>query len=686
MKQPFFNLYSHDFSRVAVAVPSVALSVPEQNVQRTIALMHQAIRNHASLVVFPELGLTGYSCDDLFQQEALLSSAVEALLEIIRATAGHDLLAIVGLPLRQDGHLFNCAAVLQNGRILGVVPKTYLPNYREFHEARQFSPAATALRETIDLPGQTGIPFGHHLIFRAKNQPLFSLAVEICEDLWVPVPPSSYAALAGATVIVNPSASNATLGKANYRRQLVSNQSARCLSAYLYSAAGMGESTTDLAWDGHGLIADYGEIKSESERFSNQDQLVFADIDLLRLTQERMRQNTFAHAVQLHADVLRHHRTVDCILSRCSDEHLPLVPPPARYPFVPSTGLERNARCEEVFQIQIQGLSQRLRSSGLHTLVIGVSGGLDSTHALLVASAALDALGLPRDHLLAYTLPGFATSDASLALSRSLMSTLGLKTREIDIRPACLQMLKDIGHPYASGEPVFDVTFENVQAGQRASHLFRLANQHHALVVGTSDLSELALGWCTYGVGDHMAHYHVNSGVPKTLVQYLVHWVADAERFGPDTSEILRQVLRADISPELVPATAGSGQTQRTEDTVGPYALQDFNLYHLLRFGFSPDRVAFMAWCAWHDPQLGHWPQVSEQDKKRYGIVDIRHWLEVFVKRFFQNSQFKRSCIANGPKVGSGGSLSPRGDWRAPSDSSAHVWLEAVRRIPMQNP
>ena len=683
-KQQFFNLYHHDFVRVAVATPEVQVAQPSVNATRTIALMKAAAKESACLVVFPELGLTGYSCDDLFHQEALLSAAQEALGAVVHASGSIPVTAVVGVPLRHQSHLYNCAAVISGGVILGIVPKTYLPNYREYYEVRHFASSDTLLDTELHLPGLGTIPFGTHLLFEARNQPLFVMALEVCEDLWVPIPPSSLAALAGATVIANPSASNASVGKADYRRQLVANQSARCLSAYVYSAAGLGESTTDLAWDGHGMIADYGDIKAESVRYAATEQLIVADIDLARLQQERMRQNTFADSARHYQPVLLDVTRIAFDLPIPSRALLPLKTPPARFPYVPSNSALRDERCKEVFNIQVQGLVSRLKFTGLKKLVIGVSAGLDSTHALLVAVNALDALALPRKNLLAYTLPGLATSSKTLTLAHALMKALKVSAGEIDIRPSCMQMLKDIGHPFHKGQPVYDITFENIQAGERTSHLFRLANLHGALVVGTSDLSELALGWSTYGVGDHMAHYHVNASVPKTLIQYLIRWLMEHPITPKAVSTILDAVLKSDITPELIPVRGKI--TQKTQDTVGPYALQDFTLYQVLRFGFAPPRVAFLAWCAWRDVNLGDWPHIPLGERVAYSMADIHKWLAVFLKRFFEDSQFKRSCIANAPKVGSGGSLSPRGDWRAPSDAVADVWLATLEGIPSKAP
>lgn len=679
----FFNLYTHHYVRVAVAIPTIAVADPYANGQCLAQLMVKAAGSHGALVVFPELALSAYSCEDLFHQEALLEQTQAALLKLVEQTQSLPILAAVGVPLRYQGALYNCMVLIGGGRIHGIVPKTYLPNYREYYEARHFVSADALACSEMDLPGHPSIPFSAKLIFQAQNQPRFRLAMEICEDLWVPIPPSSFLALAGATVIANASASNASMAKEVYRRQLVSNQSARTLTAYLYSASGAGESTTDLVWDGQGMIADYGEIKAEAERFASEDQLILADLDLLRLEQERMRQNTFWQSVERYQSEIASVRRVEITLPLHQDLNvLPLLSPPPRYPYVPSGSQLRHQRCDDVLAMQVQGLATRLKFSGLNKLVIGVSGGLDSTLALLVAVKVLDRLKLPRTHLLAYTLPGFGTSSATLEQAQGLMQALGVSAHELDIRPSSEQMLRDIGHPHREDSPAYDITYENVQAGERTSHLFRLANLHGALVVGTSDLSELALGWSTYGVGDHMAHYHVNASVPKTLVQYLIDSFREQEPRDSALARVLANILAAEISPELIPGAS----VQRTEDTVGPYPLQDFALYQILRFGFAPPRVAFMSWCAWHDPSMGQWPETQSSNGMVYGIADIRKWLEVFIKRFFQNSQFKRSCIANSPKIGSGGSLSPRGDWRAPSDGLAAPWLASLSTVPQSEP
>jgi NAD+ synthase (glutamine-hydrolysing) len=658
-RNDFFNLYRHGFVRLAVATPLVRVGDPQYNVDSTFELMREAAREKALLAVFPELGLSAYSCEDLHHQQALIDGAEEALATVIARTRNLPIAALVGLPVAVDGLLYNCAALIARGRLVGVVPKTYLPNYREFYELRQFTPGDTAQRTEIELAGERA-PFGSALLFRLAELPDFVLHVEICEDLWVPAPPSSFAALAGATVIANLSASNVVIGKEGYRRQLAGNQSARCLAAYLYSAAGLGESTTDLAWDGHAMIFENGTLVAESRRFADVAQLATADVDLDRLLADRMRQNTFGQSALRYATEVRRFRTIEFSLP-IPGGRLPLERKIERFPYAPSDPTTRDARCEEVYRIQVQGLVTRMRATDTKKLVIGVSGGLDSTQALIVCARAMDELKLPRRNILAYTLPGFATTSRTRNQAWQLMRAIGATAEEIDIRPSCMQMLKDIGHSFAKGRKLYDITFENVQAGERTSHLFRLANKNEAMVVGTGDLSELALGWSTYGVGDQMSHYNVNASVPKTLIQYVIAWVAESKEFSADVQRALRRVLETDISPELIPGK------QRTEDIIGPYELQDFNLYYTLRFGYSPAKVAFLAWSAWNE---------------KYRLPEIRKWLGVFLKRFFQTSQFKRSALPNAPKVGSGGSLSPRGDWRAPSDGNAAVWLRDLGKIP----
>jgi NAD+ synthase (glutamine-hydrolysing) len=682
-KDPFFNLYAHGFMRVAVGIPTVRVADPEYNARETIALMKQAAERKALLVVFPELGLSAYSCEDLFQQQAMLDGCTEQLASVLRASQGIPVLAIVGVPLVVDGLLFNCAAVLSGGHVLGVIPKTYLPNYREFYEMRQFVSADCARSQTIQLLHQQDVPFGNQLLFQLEGQPLCTFHVEICEDLWVPIPLSSYAALAGATVLINLSASNSTIGKAEYRRQLVASQSARCLAAYLYTSAGFGESTTDLAWDGHGMIYENGTAVAKSSRYSYTSQLLTGDLDLDRLAQDRRRQTSFGDSVRRHRSDLAAFRTVRVPVELPCHERLLLDRTYTRFPYVPSDPVQRDARCQEVYEIQVQGLVKRLQSAGISKVVIGVSGGLDSTQALIVCTKAMDVLGVPRTNILGYTLPGFATSTRTLDQAWRLMRAIGCTAQEIDIQPSAGQMLKNIGHPHTAAQPVHDVTFENVQAGARTSLLFRLANQQGALVVGTSDLSELALGWCTYGVGDHMAHYDVNASVPKTLVQHLIRWMAATNQLGGDASPVLTDILETKISPELVPGENHAGQPiQRSEDVVGPFELQDFFLYYVLRFGYGPPKAAFLAYNVWHERKQGEGHGIPDPARREYGIGEIKKWLRVFLDRFFHQSQFKRSAMPNAPKVGSGGSLSPRSDYRAPSDGEATVWLSQLDRIP----
>ncbi len=670
------SVYANGFARVAGAVPVLSLADPAANAERTISMMRRAADEGACLVVFPEMGLCGYSADDLFHQDALLDGCRTALAEITAASRGLTPLVVVGLPLLVGDGLFNCAAVIRDGSVLGVVPKSYLPNYREFYEQRFFSAARDAVPDTVTIDGET-VPFGNDLVFEADDLPGFALHVEICEDGWVAIPPSTWAALGGATVLANLSGSPVTIGKEAYRKSLCTSHSARTISAHVYVAAGYGESTTDLAWDGDALITENGSLLARSEQFATDDQMISADIDLDRLRQERMRMISLRDQAGDHAERLKSLRRIRFAFGdlRVDDDVLRRVVP--RFPFVPADSADLDERCAEVRHIQVQGLAQRLRSTGIEKIVIGVSGGLDSTLALLVAVDTFDRLGLPRANILAYTMPGFATGGATLRRAHVLMDSLRVSGKEIDIRPSCEQMLADLDHPYARGEKVYDVTFENVQAGERTSHLFRLANHHGALVLGTGDLSELALGWCTYGVGDQMSHYNVNGSVPKTLIQHLIRWMIRNSHHSQETTDVLAEILDDVISPELVPA-GEDGKIQSTEDTVGPYELHDFFLYHVTRFGYRPSKVAYLARQAWGDRSRGPWSELLAEDKRNeYDAETIEHWLGVFLRRFM-NNQFKRTAMPNGPKIGSGGSLSPRGDWRAPSDASARVWLDEL--------
>ncbi len=680
MSERFNSIYSHGMLRAAVCVPSLRVAEPGYNQENTLELARQASAANVGVALFPELGISAYSNEDLFQQDALLEAVKTALAKLVKASETLTPVLIVGVPLRFSGRLFNCAIILYRGRILGIAPKSYLPNYREFYEKRQFTSARHAVSREVTFLEQR-VPFGNDLIFEANNFEGFNLHVEICEDVWSPIPPSSYAALAGATVLANLSASNITIGKAEYRRNLCASQSAKCLAAYLYSAAGPGESTTDLAWDGHALIYENGELLAEAERFADRGQMITADLDLDRLLQDRMRMTSFNDCASDAGERVRSIRHISFEFVPPKGE-IPLQRNIARFPYVPSDPAARDARCFEAYNIQVHGLLKRLSSTGVKHIVIGVSGGLDSTQALIVAAKTMDRLRLPRKNILAYTMPGFATSDFTLNNARKLMQALGVTAGEIDIKPACLQMFRDIGHPFARGEQVYDVTFENVQAGERTSHLFRLANLQKAIVLGTGDLSELALGWMTYGVGDHMSHYNVNVSVPKTLIQHLIRWVVLSGQLDLASSATLQSILDTEISPELVPHPDGdsSRPAQKTAEQLGPYELQDFNLYFITRYGFRPSKVAFLAFHAWGDANRGAWPDLLPVEKRfAYDLATIKKWLEIFLTRFFKLSQFKRSAIPNGPKVGSGGSLSPRGDWRAPSDAGAEVWLEDLQ-------
>jgi NAD+ synthase (glutamine-hydrolysing) len=677
----FFNQYTHGLVRIAACIPEIKVSDPHFNADKTIELARSAFENKAVMAVFPEMGLSAYSNEDLFFQDALQQSVLDALKQVLEATSAMDMVAVVGAPLKVVDALFNCAIVMHLGKVLGIAVKSFLPNYREFYELRQFRPACDLMVHEVDLLGGKDIPIGSDLIFEAEGIPGFRLFAEICEDLWTPIPPSSHACVSGATVIANLSASNITMGKDEYRHDLASNQSARCIASYLYTAAGPGESTTDLAWDGHAIIYENGALIAESERFSWKPQVIFADIDLGRLIKDRMTMTSFTGKGYEPEYCSRPFRIIRFPMAAPSGKIIPCREIP-RFPYVPLNPAVREKRCYEIYNIQVQGLAKRMKAAGFENLVIGVSGGLDSTHALIVCARTMDMLGLPRKNIKAYTMPGFATSEKTYASAVALMSALGVDASEIDIRPSCLQMLKDIAHPFAEGKQVYDVTFENVQAGQRTSILFRLANLKHAMVVGTGDLSELALGWCTYGVGDHMSHYNVNASVPKTLIQYIIRWVASGEILGPEVSACLSGILGTDISPELVPGTNGDQPAQNTEAVIGPYELQDFNTFYISRYGYLPSKVAFLAWCAWNDAGKGRWPDIPPEKRHQYTLAEIKHWLEIFIHRFFKFSQYKRSCIPNAPKVGSGGSLSPRGDYRAPSDSEDTPWMEDLEKIP----
>jgi NAD+ synthase (glutamine-hydrolysing) len=676
---PFTSIYRHGFARVAVCIPHVHLGNPDHNASGILALAQRAHDTNATIGLFPELGVSGYTNDDLFHQDAFLEATLAAIERLADASRELSPVLVVGAPLKLEQKLFNCAIVVHRGRVVGVTPKTYLPNYREFYERRQFTPGTYAVSREIEMFG-AAVPFGPDVIYDIGALPNCTVHVEICEDLWVPVPPSSHAALAGATILLNLSASNITIGKSDYRRLLCASQSGRCLAAYAYAAAGSGESTTDLAWDGHGLIYENGRLLAETERFASTEQMILADVDLERLTQERVRMTSFNDAAREAAARSIEWRRITIPFEPPAGE-VPLERRVERFPYVPSDAAVRDERCREAYNIQVEGLTTRLGSTGITKAVIGVSGGLDSAHALIIAVRAMDRLGLPRSNVLAFSMPGFGTSERTRTNALELMRSLDVTAAEIDIRPSCLQMLKDLQHPYAEGKPVYDITFENVQAGERTSHLFRLANQHGGLVIGTGDLSELALGWCTYGVGDQMSHYSVNASVPKTLIRHLLRWIVMTGQFDASTGRVLQSILETTISPELIPQKEGSEVGQASERIIGPFALQDFFLYYISRFGHRPSRVAFLAEHAWSDRRRGAWPEgIPDADRVEFDRSEIKKWLAVFLRRFFGTSQFKRSALPNAPKVGSGGSLSPRSDWRAPSDGHADAWLQELDR------
>ncbi|MEO9325342.1 NAD(+) synthase [Nocardioides sp. C4-1] len=677
----FYSAYAHGFARVAACTLPVAIADPATNAARTVEQAQACHDEGVAVALFPELGLTGYAVDDLFLQDTLLDAVVAAVDEIVTASITLRPVIVVGAPLRHAGRVYNCALVVQGGRLLGVAPKAHLPTYREFYERRWFA-AGDDLGNGDDITvGQHVAPFGTDLLFQADDVPDLTFHVEICEDMWVPVPPSATAALHGAHLLLNLSGSPITIARAEDRRLLARSASARCQAAYVYAAAGQGESSTDLSWDGQTMIYECGDLLAEGDRFPEEARRTIADVDLDRIRQERMRVGTFDDNRRQHGDGLT---TIEFTLD----------PPPGdiglrrgvrRYPFVPDDPSRLAQDCYEAYNIQVSGLEQRLRSMSTDTwqpkVVIGVSGGLDSTHALIVAAKAMDRLGRPRTDVLAFTMPGFATGETTKGLATRLSESLGVTFQTLDITAAATQMLADLDHPFFDGEPVYDITFENVQAGLRTDYLFRLANHRGGLVLGTGDLSELALGWCTYGVGDQMSHYNVNGGVPKTLIQHLIRWTIETDQYDATTDAVLAEILDQEITPELIPAQADVAP-QRTEDSTGPYPLVDFALYHVLRRGYRPSKIAFLAWHAWHDVESGAWPEQLPADRRgEFDLPTIKHWLGVFVRRFFAN-QFKRSALPNGPKVTPGGTMSPRGDWRMPSDASPTAWLAELANVP----
>ncbi|HYE26684.1 MAG TPA: NAD(+) synthase [Allosphingosinicella sp.] len=675
-RPPFEAIHRHGFVRVAAASPTGSSGDVAFNVDQAVALARDAEAKGCDLLVYPELNISSYAVDDLFLQEAFLDAVEEGIARFRDSTARLGPVLVIGAPLRRNGRLYNCALVVSRGRILGVVPKSFLPNYREYYEKRWFVSGIGLNGIDIAVAGEI-VPFGTDLVFAAEDLDDFIFHVEICEDYWAPQPPSTLGALAGALILCNLSASNITVGKADERKLLCASQSSRCCAAYVYAASGPGESTTDLAWDGQGSIYEMGELLCDSTRFDLEPELCVADVDAQRLRLERMRMPTFNDNAVAAGHPEKSAR-------RIHFGHKPSLADIGfrrrlrRFPYVPNRPEQLDSDCFEAFNIQVQGLARRFQATSGSHLVIGVSGGLDSTHALIVAAKMCDFLKLPRTTILGFTMPGFATGDTTKGNAWALMNALGVVGEEIDIRPAAMQMLKDMGHPFAEGKPVYDIAFENVQAGLRTDYLFRLANQRGGFVVGTGNLSEVALGWSTYGVGDQMSHYGANAGVPKTLIQYLIRWAVKTGQFDAETNRILAAILATKISPELIPAD-DKGEMQSTESAIGPYELHDFFLFHILRSGQPPSKVAFLAWQAWRDTEKGQWPLgYPDALKRAYDLPTIRKWLEVFLYRFFQISQFKRTAIPNSPKVSAGGALSPRGDWRAPSDGTAKPWLDEL--------
>jgi NAD+ synthase (glutamine-hydrolysing) len=675
------TMTDHGFLRVAAAVPLLRVADCDYNAERILGLMAQAEGEAVAVLVFPELALTGYTCADLFHHAKLQKGALAALDHVTRKGGSvFSGLAVVGLPLAVDDQLFNCAALLHRGKVVGVVPKSFIPNYKEFYEGRWFAAAATARSQQVTLNGQS-VSFGTDQLFDATDVEGLLVGVEICEDLWVPVPPSSSQALRGATVLVNLSASNEIIGKSAYRRQLVVNQSGRCMAAYVYASCGVWESTTDVVFGGHCLIAENGVLLAESRRFQREATLLMADVDLDRLVTDRMRTNSFGDA-QLYLGQGKTFRRENFLLggprfrgfgrAGAGSRSRTLKRDVEAHPFVPRGKEQLRERCEEIFQTQVAGLAKRLEHIGTPPVTLGISGGLDSTLGLLVACKTMDALGAKRDRIRGFTMPGFGTTARTRTNARALMEQLEVTADEIDIRQLCLDEMKALGHrPFGidltglgveeltvrlrqlPGEQKQDLVFENVQARMRTSLLMNAG-----FVVGTGDLSELALGWSTYN-GDHMSMYNPNAGIPKTLVKFLVDWAAGNE-FEGEAARTLLDIVATEISPELLPCGQDEKAAQATERIIGPYELHDFFLFHFLRYSTAPEKVLFLAGQARFD--------------REYAPEEVRGWLAVFIRRFFGN-QFKRSCLPDGPKVGSV-SLSPRGDWRMPSDAQAALWLQ----------
>ena len=641
---------NYGFVKVAAAVPRVKIADCKYNAGQLESLIAIADGKGVQIITFPEMCITAYTCGDLFGQQLLLEEAEMGLMQILNNTRQLDIISILGMPIAVNSTVINAAVVIQKGTILGVVPKTYLPNYKEFYEQRWFTSALQVAEDNVRLCGQI-VPMGTNLLFETSDT---TFGIEICEDLWSTIPPSSTLALQGAEILFNLSADNEGIGKHSYLRSLISQQSARCIAGYVFSSCGFGESTTDVVFAGNGLIYENGSELAHNKRFSLEEQLVISEIDVERLRAERRINTTFAAS---KGTVPSDKKPLRITTEFVNSKELNLTRTFDMHPFVPQ-GETLNERCEEVFSIQVAGLAQRLVHTGAKTAVIGISGGLDSTLALLVCVRTFDKLELPRKNIIGVTMPGFGTTDRTYHNALSLMKSLGITIREISIKEACIQHFKDINHDIN----IHDVTYENSQARERTQILMDIANQTWGMVIGTGDLSELVLGWATYN-GDHMSMYGVNGSVPKTLVKYLVKWVAEND-IDEESRITLLDIVETPISPELIPADENGEIQQKTEDLVGPYELHDFFLYYFMRFGFRPSKIYYLANIAFKDI---------------YDEETIKKWLSTFFRRFF-NQQFKRSCLPDGPKVGSI-SISPRGDWRMPSDASSATWLKEIENL-----
>lgn len=674
----YLNVLNHGYFRTAVAIPRVVVANPQENKKRHVELLHGLVGFGVLYVLFPELSLSGYTIDDYAHQEVLLDACRSALQDLVHETKSYGCMATIGAPLRFDGRLFNCAVTFCGGKVIAVTPKSYLPNYREFYEERLYASARDARSRTVSLCGFHDVPFGNDIILKLDRFPDAKIHVEVCEDTWVPVPPSTLAALGGATVLANASASNNTVAKSEYRHALIANHSAKNLAVCLYTSAGSGESSNDLAWDGQGMIYERGELSAETKRFASEAVYAIADVDITAIMQDRMRQNSFAdnatdmlHSVSFRSIDVPFYapRTDKMVYYGLFKTYDPL-------PFVPSDVALRDTRCKEIYMLQTGALSRRLQALPEHgrKVIIGVSGGRDSTHALLVAVRAFDTLGISRTNIIGCTMPGFGTTDATAGYARTLMEKLGITALEHSIVLNASQTLCDIGHDGTTP----DVCFENVQASERTKHLFALAWKHGGMVLGTGDLSEAVVGWCTYGVGDHMSHYGINIGVPKTLIEYLIRWTADTQfESAPEVRQALDAILASPVSPELVPRD-GDGAVQKTDDKIGPADLRDFFTYYFFRFGFSPARLCRMAYEVFGKNE--HEYAAFGKPCLAYSLPFIKHWLGVFLQRCIAN-QFKRTCMPNGLKVGTV-AVSPRGDFRAPSDIAPDLWLEDLQLVP----